>query len=300
MKKLLSNLENYGRDYSASDLSVREEGAGYNAGQGDAGTGESGAADAGADTGAEAGAADAGAAGGAGEGDKSTLSDKEAELLKDVMRHKNRAKTAESELNTLRDQMAAIQQALGDAKPEDVAALLQAQKDNERQQLEKKGQYDKIIEQMRTENEKLIQAERDRASALQQQLDKMKSDIEEITIGRAFAESKYVREKLRIPTTKLARREFGDHFEVEGDKVVGYDKPRGAADRVPLVDGQGNTLSFDDAMARLVAAHPESKDLIRTEVKPGANSSTQAKANAKVEKPKAHGASRIEQALKSQ
>jgi len=302
MKNLLKNLEKYGRDYAAVNMGVAEEGAHYEAGEGGktAGEGDKTAEDKTAGEGDKTtGEGDKAA----GEGDKAAqpkLSDTEAALLKDVMRHKGRAASAETELANLRAQMESISKALGDAKPEDVAALLQAKKENERQQLEKKGQYDKIIEQMRTENDKVVQAERDRANSLQAQLDKVQADIEEVTIGRAFSDSKYVREKLRIPTPSLARREFGEFFDVEGGKVVGYDKPRGAADRTPLVNGQGEPLKFDDAIARLAAAHPDSKELIRAEVKPGANSTTQAKVNAKVEKPKAHGASRIEQALKSQ
>lgn len=228
--------------------------------------------------------------------DKGKPTDQEARLLKDLMKHKTRAKDLESQMQAIKDQQAQLEKVLGGKTPEEIAALVKAQKEAELASLEKKGQYDRIVQQMREENERLL-AEKDNAiKELQEKLKSTSGTIEELTVGRSFTDSDFVKNELNLPLS-VARREFGDYFEIVDGKVVGYDKPRGSSDRTPLVDGKGETLSFDEALDRLVQKHPDAKSLKRVKAKVGANSGTDQKPGRKADKPPARGLSRIERAL---
>lgn len=223
-------------------------------------------------------------------GSKSGLSDEAAKLLRDVMKHKDRAKQAEEQLNALKG-------ALGDLKPEDVAALVAQQKEQERLSLEKRGEYDRILEQVRTEHTKEKSTLSEQIEALKAQLNERDSQIQEMTVGRAFSESVFIREQSKIPAS-IARKEFGNHVELIDGQVVVYDKPKGAADRTPLVDANGKYKAFEDAIAALYAGHPEATSLIKQKGKPGSGSGN-LDTGKKVEAPKAvaPGVGRIAQAL---
>lgn len=223
-------------------------------------------------------------------GSKSGLSDEAAKLLRDVMKHKDRAKQAEEQLNALKG-------ALGDLKPEDVAALVAQQKEQERLNLEKRGEYDRILEQVRTEHTKEKSTLSEQIEALKAQLNERDSQIQEMTVGRAFSESVFIREQSKIPAS-IARKEFGNHVELIDGQVVVYDKPKGAADRTPLVDANGKYKAFEDAIAALYSAHPEAASLIKQKGKPGSGSGN-LDTGKKVEAPKpvATGVNRIAQAL---
>lgn len=226
--------------------------------------------------------------------DKPKLSDTEAKLLREVMQFKATNKTLEASLNELKS-------VLGDVKPEDVRALLQERAERERAELEAKGEYQRILEQVKQENEREKGTLSTRLSELQEALSQRDRQIEEMTVGRSFYESAFIRENSVI-TPSMARKEFGEHFDLVDGKVVAYDKPRGAAERTPIVDAQGNPKSFEDAVQALYAAHPESKHLLKPKGKPGAGSNT-VDAGKKPENPEAkqaYGVSRISQALKNQ
>lgn len=198
---------------------------------------------------------------------KSVLSDAEAKLLRDVMKHKSRSKELEDKLNALTG-------VLGDLKPEDVASIIQERKENERKELEKRGEYERILEQVKTEHTREKQTLAEQVDALKQALNEKDGAIQEMTVGRAFAESEFIREKSRIPAS-IARKEFGPYVDMIDGIVVVHDKPKGAADRTPLVDGQGNYKHFDEAIVQLYSSHPDAKELIKAQAKPGAASGTE-------------------------
>lgn len=236
------------------------------------------------------------------EGGERKPTDEEARLLKDLMKQKKRAKEYESQLSETQTQLQQVKQILGDKSIDEVAALLQAQKEAETKELESKGEYKRILEQMREENEKVIGQARQEADELRNQLQSAYTQIEEMTIGRSFSESKFVTEDIVLPMS-IARREFGAYFDLVDGQVVGYDKPRGSSDRTPLVDGKGENLSFEEALKKLVNKHPDSKSLLRAKARSGANSTTDSKVHGKTNttaKPEVKGQSRIERALAQQ
>lgn len=229
----------------------------------------------------------------------SKLSDKEAELLKDVMKHKTRAKQLEQSFEQANSELAKIKATLGDMSLEDLNSVLKERKDKEIADLEQRGEYSRIVEQMREENTKVVDQIVNEKKQIEEKLQGAMTQIEELTIGRKFLESKFIADDILLPQS-IARREFGPHFDLVDGKVVGFDKPRGSSDRTPLVDGKGEYLSFDAALERLVEKHPDSKDMRRSKVKTGANSSTETKVpgtRKPAAAPNVRGQSRIEMAL---
>lgn len=226
--------------------------------------------------------------------EKPKLSDTEAKLLREVMQFKTANKTLEASLNE-------IKSVLGDVKPDDVRALLQEKAERERKELEAKGEYQRILEQVKQESEREKGEVSTKLSETLEALAQRDRQIEEMTVGRSFYESAFIRENSVI-TPSMARKEFGEHFELVDGQVVAYDKPRGAKERTPIVDAQGNPKSFEDAVQALYSQHPESKHLLKPKGKPGAGSNTvdAGKKPANPEAQAAYGVSRISQALKNQ
>jgi hypothetical protein len=199
-------------------------------------------------------------------------SDADAKLLKDLMKHKTRAKELETSLTQVNDQLKAFE----GLDPVKMRELLKQQEEIEQKAMESRGEYDRLIKQMgdRHQEEKRgletqFQEIRTQNSTLQQQ-------IADLTVGNAFSGSKFVSEDLTLTVTK-ARVIYGNHFEFKDGVVVGYDKPAGASERTVLVDSSGDPLKFDEALRKLVESDPDKDQLIRTKAKQGAGSNTSAK-----------------------
>lgn len=193
-------------------------------------------------------------------------SDAEAKLLKELMGLKDKHKTTDAELKQ-------VKAALGDVSLDDLKTIIQERKDAERVALEKRGEYDRILEQVKQEHSNALSGLQAEVDALKAQLGQKDESLVELTVGRAFSESAFIREESRIPAS-IARKEFGSHVEIVDGATVVYDKPRGAAERTPIVGGDGKPKSFEEAIKVLYANHPESADLIRAKVKPGSGSNT--------------------------
>ena len=270
-------------------------GGGTDQGAGDTST-DKGAGEGGSDTGDKGSGDDKG--GDDKEGDKPGMSDSEAKLLKEVMKNKDRAKDSEAKLAESTKQMAALTEALGGKSLEDIAALIKGQKDKATSDLEKKGEYDRIVLAMAEENKTLLGG---KDLTITEQLEKiagLSKTINKLTVGRAFGDSAFIKDEMTLPLS-VARNEFISYFDSVEGETVGFDKPRGSSDRTPLVDSQGAGLSFDDAMKKLVKAHPDSASLIKSKMKPGAGSGSTEKPGQKASKPKVSGMSRIAQGLNS-
>lgn len=207
--------------------------------------------------------------------DDKKLDPEVAKLIKDVMKWKDKARSTESEKSELSQQLSQFKTVLGeDVSLDDVKELIQGKKDSERKELEAKGEYERILEQMKDENKKVVEGLK---TAHQETVDEnksLKAQIEELTVGRSFSDSEFIRKSSVLPPP-IARKEFADHFDVVEGELVGYDKPRGAADRTPLVDANGDKKGFEQAIESLYAKHPNSKDITRSARKPGAGSKSQ-------------------------
>lgn len=232
------------------------------------------------------------------EGDKDKAkdgkpTDREAQLLKDAMKWKEKARDLEKSVK-------AIQEQLGDVDPATARKLADEAKERERADLEKKGEYDRIVQQMRDENQKLLKTKDETVSELQTELQKARADIADLTLGAKFRESEFITKQSTLPPT-IAQKEFGDYFEYEDGVAVPYDKPKGAKDRTKVVDADGNPKKFDQAIAELYAQHPDAKSLMRSTVKPGAGSRSQSdvKNDGKAQ-PEVRGIGKIQLGLEGQ
>lgn len=200
------------------------------------------------------------------------ISDSDAKLLKDAMRHKSRAKELEGELNQVKESLKQFE----GIDPVKVRELLQQKQEEELRAAESRGEYDRILKQMGERHKEeaaalnaQIEAEKAAANSLQAQ-------IAELTVGNSFAGSRFVSEDLTLTPAK-ARVVYGSHFEFKDGKVVGFDKPAGASDRTMLVNSSGDALSFDEALRKLVESDPDKDQLIRAKSRAGSGSSTTSK-----------------------
>lgn len=195
---------------------------------------------------------------------KSSMTDKEAELLKEVMKRKEKERKLQEELDTLRKQV-------GDLNLDEVRQLLEQKKQDELKKMEERGEFDRIKQQMVEEHTKQQDQLKQQIADLQKQLSERDDKVNELSIGNSFSQSNYIANELTLTPSK-ARALYGAHFELEDGQVVAYDKPRGAANRTVLVDGAGNPLSFDKAMQKIIEADPDRDSLIRSKFRQGSGS----------------------------
>ena len=215
---------------------------------------------------------------GQGNDNKDKLSDKEAALLKEVMEKKEalnkarqQATQAETQAKELSDRLAKFD----GIDLDQVKQLLQEKQDRETAELEKKGEWERVkstmAEQHQKELDKVKAESGSKATELADELSKRDRQIHELTIGRSFSESNFIRESLTLTANK-ARVIYGSHFELKDGKVTAYDKPTGSEDRTPLVDGNGEPLNFEKAIEKLVELDPDRDNLLKSKIRAGAGS----------------------------
>lgn len=281
------------------------DGAGDDAGQESGGDG-AGAGDNGGDNGGDGAGdgdgddkGDSGKGDGSGDdkgkdgdqGDKPKVDDEKAQLIKDVMKWKGEAKETKNEL-------AEIRKLLGDLDPAKARELADQAKERERTELEKKGQYEQVLQQVRDEHKKTVDGLKEQLGQKDQALNDALKQVENLTVGTNFRSSEFISKQSTLPPT-IAQKEFGAYFEYEDGQLVPYTKPRGEKDRAPMVDGDGKPKSFDAAIQTLFEQHPDAKSLIRTTVKAGAGSKSQQDlANKGKKAPEVRGLGKIELGLK--
>lgn len=196
------------------------------------------------------------------------VSDAEAKLLKENMQKKEALRLATEELNKAQAVLAQITELGG---LDTIKSLVGEKKTAEQKQLEAKGEWDRLKTMMAEEHTKSITALKTASETTAAELSKALAQIDELTIGTSFGSSKYIQEDLTLTPSK-ARIVYGAHFELKDGKVVGFDKPKGSSERTVLIDGFGNPLPFEAALAKIVDADPEGDHVKRAKGKPGAGS----------------------------
>lgn len=217
---------------------------------------------------ADAAAAEAATAAAAADKDGKKPTDEEARLLKENMAKKEQLRKAADEKLALE---AKLKQFEG-IDPEAVRKLLDSQKAAEQLALEQKGDWERLKANMAKEHADEMAALRAQLDEKQANLGKASTTINDLSVGSKFGQSTFIADELTLTPGK-ARVIYGDHFDIaENGDVVGYDKPRGAANRTAIVDQYGNPVAFDTAMRKIVEADPEKDHLLKSKVKPGAGS----------------------------
>lgn len=197
--------------------------------------------------------------------------DREAELLKEVMKRKGNEQTLKTELETVKANLAKFE----GIDVDQVRQLLTEKAERETQELERRGEFDRVKEQMKQAHTQELTTLKSglegQVNELTTKLASMTSQITELTIGRSFSDSSFVRENLTLTPAK-ARVVFGSHFELQDGRVVAYDKPAGAPERTVLVDSAGEPVPFDVAIEKIVKADPDADHLVKSKLKSGSGS----------------------------
>lgn len=194
--------------------------------------------------------------------------DAEAALLKDAMKHKKVAADAKAAL----DAATAKLREFDGLDPAELRKLLADKADAERKEAEKRGEYDRIIAQVRDEAAKREKALADEHTSTKSQLDAAQKRIDELTVGYSFTNSKFLTDETVLSGDK-ARKLYGDHFEIEDGAVIAYDKPRGSSERTPLVDSNGNRLAFEAAIEKIVKGDSDFERIAKSKMRTGPGSS---------------------------
>lgn len=195
---------------------------------------------------------------------KNKPTDKEAELLKEVMKKKAEAQKVKQELEELKARYI-------DIDPEIARKAINEQKEKETKELEAKGDFERLKARMAEEHAKEVDALKAKIAELEGANTSKSQMINDLTVGAQFNQSQYIKQDLIYTPTKL-RALYGNHFEIEDGKVVGYDKPRGAAERTKIVDSHGNPVNFDKALEKIVSMDPDANYMIKAKSKQGAGS----------------------------
>lgn len=221
------------------------------------------------------------------------VSDEEARLLKENMKKKDALDKANAELAKARETLKAFEGIDADS----VRKLLAEQKTAEEKALEAKGDWDRLKGRMAEEHGKEVKTLQDQIAALSAKLSSTEGTIKDLSIGTQFSQSKFIAEELTLTPAKT-RVIYGDYFDVEEGKVVGYDKPRGAASRTAIVDQYGNAVDFEGALRKIIEADPEKDHLMKSKMKQGAGSDSRKPSGAQKQEMPVDGISKIASGLK--
>lgn len=221
------------------------------------------------------------------------LAEEKVELVREVMDKKSKLKAAQEEAEQARNKLAAY----GDVDPEKVKKLLNAEADAEKAKLEAAGEFDALKKMMREEHERETKTLQDRIAELEGTNKKALSQIDELTVGRSFADSKFIADEMIFSVAKT-RQLYGDRFGIEDGETVAYDKPAGVEGRQIMVDANGAPLKFDEAMKRIIENDPDKQTIIKTKKNPGGGSKSAPKGGKPAPKgDDLYGASRLAKAI---
>jgi hypothetical protein len=205
-----------------------------------------------------------------------------AKLLKEVMEKKAKLKDTEAARAAAEAELKKFE----GIDLDEVKKLLAEKTEREKKDLEAKGEFDRLKKMIADERAAEKTTYESTIAELKAQLGRKEGTINELTIGQNFSQSTFIKDDLVLTPAK-ARQLYGSHFELKDGNVIAYDKPAGAADRTPLTGADANPLPFEEALKKIISLDPDKDSLIRTKIKPGANSSSQQQL--KNEKPNGQG-----------
>lgn len=194
--------------------------------------------------------------------------DAEAKLLQEVMDKKKKLKALEEAQKELQQRLASFE----GIDPAAVKKMMEEQRAAEQRKLEEQGNWEALKKQMNEQNSLILKQKEEEVAKAKQEAEALQAKIAELTVGNAFAQSQFIQREFIAPGK--ARKNYGDHVEFDGERVVVYDKPANAKSRTMLVDAQGESLAFDLAIQKLVELDPEGDQVVKSKARPGAGSRT--------------------------
>lgn len=195
---------------------------------------------------------------------KPTITDSEAKALKELMKWKAQAREAEKKA-------AELETKFGSLDVEAAKEALRKVEEAETKELEKKGEYDRLLAKQREAADARIVAEQKQRQEAEQQIAELRKTVDKLALGNSFANSKYILDNLALTPNKTQTL-YSNYFEIEDGKVIAYDAPKGAANRTPIVDARGEPAPFDEAIAAIINADPDKDYLLKSNLKAGGNS----------------------------
>lgn len=189
-----------------------------------------------------------------------TLKQEKANLLKEVMAKK--AKLQEYEGINAEEAKKLL---------EEKKKAEEAQKKAEMEQAEKENNWEAVKKQMNEQHEAQKNELQKQIDSLREQIAQNQKEKETLLINNKFEESRFIRENLVLSPNKT-RALYGSYFDVEGNELVAYNAPKGSANRARLVDVNGNNLTFDKAIEKIVNLDPDKNTLLKSKVHVGSGS----------------------------
>lgn len=116
-----------------------------------------------------------------------------------------------------------------------------------------------------------IKAVEEKYAPVMKERDKLQGELVAEKIGGSFARSKYIADKLAIPSD-LVQARFGQHFKLEGGNVVAYDH---AGNKIFSRSQPGEVASFEEAMEIIVGNYPSRDHILKASGASGGGASNQ-------------------------
>lgn len=185
---------------------------------------------------------------------------------------------AKAEADRLKAELAkfdGIDPAVAKANADKLAAAEVAQREAEKAKATAEGNFEKLREIQNEEHQAALKAANEAKEAAEKRATDVLTQLNNERVKTAFGNSKFLADETILSPSK-AQRLFVDHVEFENGQVVVYDAPKDAAKRAKIMDAKGNPLDFDTAIKKVVEADPDKDTLLKSKVKPGANSKTDA------------------------
>lgn len=192
---------------------------------------------------------------------KKSPTDAEAKLLKELMKQKQALKDAEAKAKALEERISGVDL---DAAREALKQL----EDAENKELERKGEYDRLLAKQREAAEAAIKDREAKLAETIEQNRKLMESMNGLAISNAFSNSRFIVDKLTLTPNK-AKAIYGEYFDITDGNIVAYDAPRNSPNRTPIVDSSGNNVDFETAMQQIIENDPDKEYLIKSELKSG-------------------------------
>lgn len=109
----------------------------------------------------------------------------------------------------------------------------------------------------------------EKLGAAEKEKESYREKLHETTIGRSFAESQFIKEKMTL-LPRFVRESFGRHFALEDGKIVATDAN---GDVIYSRSRPGEIASFDEALEHLVEACPERDHILKGRGQTGSGAS---------------------------
>ncbi|WP_248769071.1 DUF6651 domain-containing protein [Pseudomonas sp. MWU12-2345] len=113
------------------------------------------------------------------------------------------------------------------------------------------------VEKVRAE---AIKAVEDKYAPIIAERDSLNAALVTEKVGGSFDRSKFITDKLAIPSD-LVRARFGEQFKVEDGKVVAYDK---TGNKLFSRSNPGEVANFDEALELLVDSYPYRDQILKS------------------------------------